>query len=781
MSEPLNILVIEDSKADFMMVERHLRQNGLSARCMRVDTLAGVKEAIDRESWDLVLSDYNVPLLNIRDSLNLMLTALPDLAVILVTGTVGEEKAVELLKLGVRDFVLKGNLTRLVPAIERGLRDTAERRAKLATERALQNSEAHFRNLFNKSPVAIGIAKIDSGLVVDVNNACLLLYGYERAEMIGRTTTELNLYSRPGERIEIIRLLNECGHVVNREVQVRRKSGENRIVIYSAEQIERGGDFFLQVMLTDVTERKQAEETLRKLYVAVEQSPTATVITDTQGRIEYVNPRFTLLSGYSLEEVLNKNPRILKGNTPAEVHRELWTTISAGNVWRGDFHNKRKDGTSFWEHTTISPIRNESGNITHYMATKEDITEHRTMEAQLRQSQKMEAIGTLAGGVAHDFNNILSAIFGYSHLILDQTQDNEAVKYNVEEIIKASQRAASLTQSLLAFSRKQAVTLSVIDLGEVITGNEAFLRRLIREDIELKITCSKEPLTVMADRGQMEQVIMNLVANARDAMPTGGKLSIETMSVTLDQAFCESHGYGAAGVYSVFSVSDNGSGMDKETQSRIFEPFYTTKEQGKGTGLGLSMSYGIVKKHDGFINVYSEPGTGTIFRIYLPHVQTAAQVEKKEIRGVASLRYGAETVLVGEDDAALRRLSSKVLSHYGYRVIEAQDGQDAVDRFIEFQDSIQLVLLDLVMPKKNGKVACDEMRQLRPDLRVLFTSGYARDIMDENCTFDENTDFIQKPISPNELVAKVGEMLDKKIIGSVDLNPELQTPAGGDV
>jgi len=494
MGEPLNILVIEDCNADFLMIEHHLKQKGLSARLSHVDSLDALKEAIDRENWDLVLSDYNVPQLNFLDSLNLIQTALPDLPVIMVSGTVGEEKAVELLKLGVCDFVLKENLARLVPAIERSLKDVSEHKARVEAERALRSSEVHFRSIFNRSPVAIGIGKAASGLMMDVNDSLLLLYGYERDEMIGQTTTELNLYINPDERAEILRLIQECGQVANREVRIRRKTGENRIVLYSAELIELEGESCIQVMLTDITERKRTEENLRKLYVAVEQSPMATVITDKLGSIEYVNHSFTLMTGYSFEEVLNKNPRILKGDTPSEVHQTLWTTISAGNVWGGDFHNRKKDGTMFWEHTTISPISNESGKITHYMATKEDITERRNMEEQLRQSQKMEAIGTLAGGVAHDFNNILSAIFGYSHLILNKVKDNDPVIHYVDEIMAASRRAAVLTQSLLTFSRKQEVTLSVIDLNEAIKGNESFLRRLISEDIELTITVVKRLL-----------------------------------------------------------------------------------------------------------------------------------------------------------------------------------------------------------------------------------------------------------------------------------------------
>ena len=420
-----------------------------------------------------------------------------------------------------------------------------------------------------------------------------------------------------------------------------------------------------------------------------------------------------------------------------------------------------EDGRRALMDTIKTPMFDANGKLIGVLGIARDVTEHHNLEEQLRQAQKMEAVGTLAGGVAHDFNNILSAILGYSHLILDEMKDNDTVKNYVEEIMVASKRASVLTYNLLSFSRKQAVILAVIDLSEVIKSNEAFLCRLIREDIELKITCTREPLTVLADRGQIEQVIMNLVTNARDAMPNGGKLSIETQPVTMDQEFIETHGYGKAGAYVMISVSDSGVGMNKETQLRIFEPFYTTKEQGQGTGLGLSMAYGIVKKHDGFINVYSEPGKGTIFRIYLPREQAISLAGKIETRGGGPLRGGTETILVGEDDDSLRRLSKKVLGHYGYQVIEAVDGQDAVDKFIEYGENIDLVLLDAIMPKKNGREACQEMRTVRPSLKVVFVSGYTKDIFTVGNALDGNSVFIQKPFSPDMLVTKVREMLDK--------------------
>ncbi len=644
MSEPLNILVVEDCNADFLMVVRHLKQNGLSARCRRVDTLDALKEATDRESWDLVLSDYNVPQLDFRETLNLLQRALPDLPILMVTGTVGEEKAVELLKLGVCDFVLKENLVRLVPAIERSLKETSERKARVAAESALAESEAKSQNILDN--IGIGVALISPNMEV----------------------LEMNLLMRewfplvdPSQRCSCYRVFND--------------------------------------------------------------PPRNTVC-------DYCPTKKTLQDGL--------------------VHEEITQTPHASGT-----RNYR---------IVSSPITNASGEVTAAIEMVEDITERHNLEEQLRQSQKIEAIGTLAGGVAHDFNNILSAIFGYSQLILDKAKDNGPIVQHVEEIMTASKRAAVLTKSLLAYSRKQAVTLTVIDLNETIKGNESFLRRLISEDIELIINCPEEPLIVLVDRSQIEQVIMNLVANARDAMLNGGKILIKTQPVALSQEFVNLHGYGTPGLYALVSITDNGLGMDKKTQSRIFEPFFTTKGPGQGTGLGLSMAYGIIKKHDGFINVYSEPGTGTIFNIYLPIEQTSALSEINEVQAVAPLRSGTETILVCEDDAALLRLSKKVLVHFGYRVIEAVDGQDAVDKFVKYGESIDLVILDAIMPKKNGKLACDEMRIMRPDLQVVFVSGYARDVFAENTLFDENTVFIQKPVLPDVFLDRIRELLDKRTV-----------------
>jgi PAS domain S-box-containing protein len=407
------------------------------------------------------------------------------------------------------------------------------------------------------------------------------------------------------------------------------------------------------------------------------------------------------------------------------------------------------------------PIKDAEGKVVSVIDLSRDITDHRKLEEQFRQSQKMEAIGQLAGGVAHDFNNILSAIIGYGNLAEMKLPDDHAVRHDLEQILRSADRAAALTQSLLAFSRKQPIRMELIGLNEVISKFEKFLLRLLREDIELTIQRADEELIVMADRGQIEQVIMNLVTNARDAMPGKGRLLIETALIFLNEDFSKSHGYGRPGEFAMISVSDTGMGMDEKTKQKIFEPFFTTKEIGKGTGLGLATVYGIVKSHGGFINVYSEPGRGTAFKIYLPVTREAAEQKIIGILKPAPLKGGTETILVAEDDDALRKLTTVILSHMGYRVIEAMDGNDAVEKFINNKDAIKLVILDGIMPGLNGKEVYREIAALRPDMRCIFISGYAEDIFTKDGIPIEKVDFLMKPITPSVLLNKVREVLDR--------------------
>lgn len=417
-----------------------------------------------------------------------------------------------------------------------------------------------------------------------------------------------------------------------------------------------------------------------------------------------------------------------------------------------------KDRNPVYIETKSFPLKDPSGNVTLVVELINNVTGWKKLEDQLRQAQKMEAVGTLAGGIAHDFNNILTAIMGYSHILQLKMAADNPLKGYADSIITAAERGANLTSGLLAFSRKQIIDPQLIDISDIVRKVEKLLTRLIGEDIELKTDLADKKLTVIADSGQIEQVLMNLASNARDAMPDGGVISIKTWGIELDERFLTAHEYGQIGNYAVISVSDTGMGMDKSTADRIFEPFFTTKEVGKGTGLGLAMAYGIIKQHNGFITVYSESGIGTTFKIYLP--LSAYGKEATSVKRANAPKGGTETILIAEDDPEVRKINSNILKEFGYKVIEAEDGVDAVEKFRANIKDIKLVILDVIMPRKNGKEAYQNMKELHPDVRAIFTSGYTSDIISKKGILEEGINFVPKPVPLQELLLKVREVLD---------------------
>ncbi len=513
----------------------------------------------------------------------------------------------------------------------------------------------------------------------------------------------------------------------------------------------------------ELVERKRAEEHLRKLSVAVEQNPSSIVITDTSGIIEYVNPHFTVQTGYSSEEVVGQNSDILTiGETDIEETRQMWETISAGGEWRGEFHSRKKDGDLYWEQVLIAPIRDEGGTISHYISIKEDVTERKQLEVQLRHSQKMDAVGQLAGGIAHDFNNILTAIVGYASIMQINLPNDSPLKRTAEQIATTAERGASLTQGLLAFSRKQPTNLVVVDLNEVVNRVHQLLQRLICEDIHLEINLDRDGLPVLVDCGQIEQVLMNLATNARDALPRGGSIVITTETVTLDSDFVIARGFGKPGKYALLTFTDNGEGMDAQTVKHIFEPFYSTKELGKGTGLGLSIVYGIIKEHNGYIVCHSTIGLGTIFQIYLSLLDSAPYfVGEKQQEDLESVR-GRGCILLAEDDETIRAVAREVLEEFGYSVIEAVDGEDALKTFLKQKERINLVILDVIMPKMNGREVYDAIRGVNSGMPILFCSGYTGDVVGGQGGLEEGMKYLSKPFTPKELLMKIREVLNNE-------------------
>jgi two-component system cell cycle sensor histidine kinase/response regulator CckA len=515
----------------------------------------------------------------------------------------------------------------------------------------------------------------------------------------------------------------------------------------------------LRGVAIDSTKEEQAQAERMLLITAIEQSAEGIVITDARGTIEYVNPAFSRVSGYSRAEALGKNPRILKsGKQDESYYRKLWTTILGGEIWQDEITNCRSDGRLYTERMTIAPVRDQRGEITHFIAVKAEVTERKRLEQQLRQAQKMEAVGRLAGGVAHDFNNMLTIISGYSGLLLEHPDMVEPLRAYVNEIRGASGRAASLTRQLLAFSRQQVLAPRVLDLNAVVANIEKMLKRLIGEDIDLVTVLGESLWPIKADPGQLEQVLLNLVVNARDAMPNGGVLTLETSNVEMDSTFAQSHFPHTPGPYVLLAVSDTGMGMDAETQARIFEPFFTTKEKGKGTGLGLAMVYGIVKQSGGYIWVYSEVGKGTAFKIYLPRSEDEVD-EAIPGRSGVDAQQGTETLLLVEDEEAVRTLVRNVLRKKGYRVLEASQGEEALEFSELYRGRIDLLVTDVVMPQMNGRELARRLVKSRPEIKVLYISGYADNTVWSEGGLDSSGAFLQKPFSPEALARKVREVL----------------------
>ena len=514
---------------------------------------------------------------------------------------------------------------------------------------------------------------------------------------------------------------------------------------------------YFQKMKEELVEK---EERFREFLQNVQ---LAAVMLDVGGRVTFCNGYLLNLTGWQRDKVIGRNwfDMFIPEGLIAEM-KQYYTGLLTGPTVPLHRENpiltrKGEQRLIIWDNTVL---RNSGNNIVGAASIGIDVTEHRKIEEQLRQSQKMEAVGQLAGGVAHDFNNILTAIVGYAHLLKMRMEGDDPLLMNVEQILEASAKAAALTQSLLAFSRKQTISIKPVDLNEIIRKMEKLLRRLIGEDIELQTELAEGPLTALADAGQVEQVLMNLATNARDAMPQGGLLKIHSGRNSIDEAFIDTRGFGAPGTYALVTISDTGTGMDEKTREKIFEPFFTTKEMGRGTGLGLAIVYGIVKQHNGFINVLSEPGKGTTFALYLPLAdQDGEETEKAIVKETELMPRGSGTLLVAEDDKALRQLSSFVLTGFGYTVIEAADGEEAVQMFAERKEEIRLVILDLVMPKRNGKEAYAEIRKMRPGIKALFVSGYAADIIEDKGMLEGGTDILIKPFFPKDLLKKVEDIL----------------------
>ncbi|AKJ63536.1 PAS domain S-box protein [Kiritimatiella glycovorans] len=514
----------------------------------------------------------------------------------------------------------------------------------------------------------------------------------------------------------------------------------------------------------DVTERRQAEREREHLLHAVEQVADIVVVTDTEGAIRFVNSSFERITGYGRDEVLGENPRILKsGEQSDDYYRDLWETISGGRTWHGRFVNRKKDGEHYTESATISPVFDQNGTIVSYVAVKRDITEQLLLEEQYLHAQRLEGVGKLAGGIAHDFNNILQVMMGNAQIARTEAEEGSSLQTSLDEVLKAGKRARDLTRELLTFTRRHDTERRPVNINELIANMEGMIRTALSERVGYESRLTDGLPAVSADPGQIEQALLNLVTNARDAMPEGGSFRIETSTQYLDEWFCTWHSEASPGEYVRIDVSDTGCGMDRDTCEKAFDPFFTTKEVGAGTGLGLSSVYGIVSQHKGFISLYSEPGRGATFRLYLPASEESCEAPEAPRLEGDPVPGGTATVLLGEDDPGVMTWLRHILERAGYRVIAAEDGAAALELIDAGGEKIDLAVLDVVMPRYDGSEVARRFREKHgEEAPVVFLSGYSRNYLSGFRERDSATRILSKPCCEEDLLRAMHSLLEKR-------------------
>jgi two-component system cell cycle sensor histidine kinase/response regulator CckA len=625
---------------------------------------------------------------------------------------------------------------------------------------ALEAERARYFYIFDLAPVGYVTLNAE-GLILEANLTAANLLGMGELKLTGRHLSHFILREDRDLHHQFRRRLAYGGGTQTCELRMGKTAGTAFWVHLSATAVpDPDGGPACRVALSDITERKQAEESHARLAMAVEQAAEVIVITAANAAILYVNPAFEKTTGYTRAEALGQNPRILKSGTQdAGFYHRMWDTLRRGEVWHGRFVNKRKDGTHYEEDATISPVRDTAGKIVNYVAVKRDVTRETQLENQLRQAQKMQAVGRLAGGIAHDFNNILMAILGYSDMAMKALPASDPVRKLIEEVHAAGTRAAALTRQLLAFSRKQVLLPRVFSLNDLAANLSEMLRRLIGEDIQLVTAFDPTSGQVKADPGQIEQVIANLAVNSRDAMPHGGTLTIGTANVELDESYASQYAEVSPGRYVLLTVTDTGTGMTDEVKAHIFEPFFTTKDQAKGTGLGLAIIFGIVKQSGGHITLDSEPGYGATFKVYLPRVERAGEVAVP--RGASGeVPYGTETILLVEDNESVRKLARMVLEERGYTMLMAGNGAEAIELARRYAGEIHLLLTDMIMPGMSGLVLAPLLVSSIPGLKVLYMSGFTDAAIERQDLATIGSSFLQKPFTADLLAHQVRALLD---------------------
>jgi PAS domain S-box-containing protein len=765
---PLRLLFVDDDADDLELCLNGLKKAGLDFRAVTASTREDFSRALSEQTFDVVVSDFRMKGWTGIDALALVNKVCPDVPVILLSGTLGEELVVDCIKMGVTDYVLKHQLARLPIALNRAKEERSLREAEKKAVDALRESEERYRTLVENAPEAIVVFDAGLGKFVDCNDNALRLFRMTRDELMEHGPAALSPAIQPEGRTSEQSYMEHVSNALNGGTRcfewVHRNSQGDEIpceihlvaLLSPARRLVRGS-------ILNIAERKRAEAALRESesrYRGLVNNATYGIYwVTTEGKLLFVNPALVQILGYDSAEGLLAVPNTKAFYANPSDRDGLLTLYRKDGRVDSKVEWKRKDGKLITVRVNARWTRVPGQNGECFEVMVEDITDRIALEKQLLEAQKFEAIGQLAGGIAHDFNNMIGAIVGWADMGADETEEGSRLRRHFEKVRHQAERAAALTRQLLAFARRQILEPRNIDVNQSAIETLSLLEKVIGSNIEIKANLASDLAVVRADPTQLEQVIMNLCINARDAMPEGGSLIIETANVAFDEQSCARQPFARPGKYAMFSVTDTGSGMDTATLGRIFEPFFTTKKLGKGTGLGLATVYGIARQHDGFVEVESELNKGSTFRTYLPASASVA-IPRGPTEDPRVVRGGTETILVAEDHYGLREIAHEILTNLGYRVVVAADGDEALREFKSQQHRIDLALLDVMLPKMSGPEVYERMNAERPELPVIFATGYSADSSLLGQVEERGLPVIQKPYSPRDLARKVRDVLD---------------------
>lgn len=758
-----HVLIVEDDATQAGQFAQAFAAQGFHVDT--ASTVAAAMEACARTVYDLAVLEYYLPDGDSGGLLENFRQQQPHCVCLIMTLDSAPQLALDLLKRGAAAFLNKPCDPHYLLEISfRALRERALLRVEDLLEertRKLRDSEQRFRTMAKNAFDLVALLD-EQGRYLFCNDSYLDTFGYSPQELLGTLCFDRvhpEQLAMVMERIESSLAQHRTTDSI--ELDIRHRQGQYLHIHYNARYlVDSQGNRHMLLNGRDITEQRAAEQERERLIRAIEQAGESIVITDTQGEIQYANPAFERTTGYSREEARGLNPRHWKSGVHDDAfYQHMWDTLERGETWAGRIVNKRKDGSLYTEDAVISPVRDAGGTTVSYVAVKRDVTEAIRLEEQLRQAQKMESIGRLAGGVAHDFNNMLGVILGRTEMCLEEILPSDPLRPFLEDIHQAAARSAGLTRQLLAFARKQTLTPQVLDLNATVSNLLNMLQRLIGENIALTWHPGDSVWPVYIDPSQIDQILTNLCVNARDAISGVGTIAIATENCPLEEGQL---GNLAAGDYVCLRVSDNGCGMEKGMHPLIFDPFFTTKEVGKGTGLGLATIYGIVQQHHGRIEVHSEPGQGTTFSLYFPSHRTAPQTHAQSNPSPVPCR-SRETILLVEDEPQLLEMTADMLKRQGYHVLEASGPQEAIRIASTHPGPIHLLLTDIIMPVMNGLELAKQLASMQPGLRLLFMSGYTADVIAHHGDLREDLPFIQKPFILKELAEKIRAVLEESV------------------